>query len=399
MIPSIIKRKQGFGRNPFTGLKDPSDPSKGQKKIIVEFSSPNIAKPFHAGHLRSTIIGGFLANLYEVAGWNVYRMNYLGDWGKQYGLLALGFAKYGSEESLAADPINHLFHVYVKISSDLAAEKEEFKKLEDAEEDVTGKKAAGLDEQARAYFKAMCDNDEKAIAQWKKFRDLSITKYKSTYARLNIHFDEYCGESQVEQERMDETARILEKRGITEESEGATIVDFSKHVPGKVGKSLERPVLKKKDGTTLYLTRDISELIKRDEKHHFDKIFYVVAAAQDLHLKQLFKIIELMGRTDLASRAQHINFGQVQGMSTRRGNVVFLDSILNDVGETMHEVMRKNKVKYAQVENPDATADILGISAVMCQDMSGKRYVLQCHLSTHRLTDTVSTITHTTQLR
>lgn len=373
LIPSILKKKQAFGRNPFTGLRDPSDPSKGRKKVIIEFSSPNIAKPFHPGHLRSTIIGGFLANLYEVAGWNVYRMNYLGDWGKQYGLLALGFAKYGSEESLAVDPINHLFDVYVKINKDLAAEKEEFKKLEEAGEDVTAKKAAGLDEQARAYFKAMCDNDEKAIAQWKKFRDLSITKYKLTYARLNIQFDEYCGESQVEQERMDATAKILGEKGITEESEGATIINFSKHVPGKEGKALERPVIKKKDGTALYLTRDISEMIKRDETHHFDKMYYVVAAAQDLHLKQLFKIIELMGLKDLASRVQHINFGQVQGMSTRKGTVKFLDSILDDVSETMHEVMRKNEVKYAQVEDPAATADILGISAVMCQDMSGKR--------------------------
>lgn len=386
IVPSILKKKQSFGRNPFTGLKDPSDPSKGQKKIIVEFSSPNIAKPFHAGHLRSTIIGGFLANLYEAAGWNVYRMNYLGDWGKQYGLLALGFAKFGSEERLKEDPIGHLFDVYVKINQDLKAEKEEFERLEQAGEDVTAKKAAGLDEQARAYFKAMTDNNEKAIAQWKRFRDLSITKYKTTYARLNIHFDEYCGESQVEQERMDATAKILEEKGITEESDGALIVDFIKHVPGKAGKSLERPILKKKDGTALYLTRDISEMIKRDENHRFDKMFYVVAAAQDLHLKQLFKIIELMGNKDLASRVQHINFGNVQGMSTRKGNVVFLDSILDDVGETMHAVMRKNEGKYSQVENPAATADILGISAVMVQDMTGKRYVI--HQISNLLTNT-----------
>lgn len=318
-----------------------------------------------------------MANLYEAVGWDVYRMNYLGDWGKQYGLLALGFAKYGSEEQLTQNPIQHLFEVYVKISSDLAAEKEELKKLEEAGEDVTAKKAASLDEEARSYFKAMTDGDEKALAQWKRFRDFSIVKYKDTYARLNIRFDEYCGESQVEQSRMDETAKILEEKGITEESEGAIIVNFAKLVPGKPGKSLERPILRKKDGTALYLTRDVSELIKRDETHHFDKMYYVVAAAQDLHLKQLFKIIELMGHKDLASRVQHINFGQVQGMSTRRGNVVFLDSILDDVGETMHGVMRKNEAKYAQVENPDATADILGISAVMVQDMRGKRYVFR----------------------
>jgi arginyl-tRNA synthetase len=373
LIPSILKNKSAFGRNPYLGLKDPQDPSKGKKKIIIEFSSPNIAKPFHAGHLRSTIIGGFLANLYEAAGWDVVRMNYLGDWGKQYGLLALGYAKYGKQERLESDPIIHLFEVYVAINNDLAAEKEKFKELEAAGQDITEAKAKGLDEQARGYFKAMTDRDEKALAQWKLFRDLSIKKYKETYARLNISFDEYSGESQVPEDLMEKTAKIMADKGISEVSEGAVIVDFSKHIPGKPGKSLERPIIKKKDGTALYLTRDISEMLQREEKYHFDHMIYVVAAAQDLHLKQLFKIIELMGYKDLAAKVQHVNFGQVQGMSTRKGTVVFLDSILNDVGEKMHEVMRKNEAKYEQVENPEQVADILGISAVMVQDMSGKR--------------------------
>jgi arginyl-tRNA synthetase len=356
-------------------LKDPEDASKGRKRIIIEFSSPNIAKPFHAGHLRSTIIGGFLSNLYEGAGWDVVRVNYLGDWGKQYGLLALGFEKYGNEEALKVDPINHLFEIYVAINKDLTAEKEEIKELEAVGKDASHIKNEGLDEQARRYFKAMTDNDEKAIAQWARFRDLSIKRYKETYARLNINFDDYSGESQVKQERMDFAAKKMADMGVSEESEGAVIVDFTKHVPGKAGKSLERPIIKKKDGTALYLTRDISEMMQRDDKYHFDHMIYVVASAQDLHLKQLFKIIELMGYPDLAAKCQHINFGLVQGMSTRKGNVKFLDDILRDVGEKMHEVMQKNQSKYEQVENPLATADILGISSVMVQDMSGKRYV------------------------
>lgn len=373
LIPLILKRDKTFGQNQYLGLKDPQDESKGRKRIIVEFSSPNIAKPFHAGHLRSTIIGGFLSNLYEGTGWDVIRVNYLGDWGKQYGLLALGFEKYGSEEALKADPIQHLFEIYVKINVDLTAEKAEIKKLEEAGKDASQLKNEGLDEQARRYFKAMTDNDEKALAQWAHFRDLSITRYKETYARLNIHFDDYSGESQVKQEKMDETAEKLAEKGISEESEGAVIIDFTKHVPGKPGKSLERPIIKKKDGTALYLTRDISEMLQRVEKYHFDHMIYVVASQQDLHLKQLFKIIELMGYKDIASKVQHINFGLVQGMSTRKGTVKFLDDILNDVGEKMHEVMQKNQTKYEQVENPHATADILGISSVMVQDMSGKR--------------------------
>jgi arginyl-tRNA synthetase len=289
--------------------------------------------------------------------------------------LALGFEKYGNEEALTADPINHLYEIYVHINKDLTAEKDQIKELETAGKNDEAQKIKdeGLDEQARRYFKAMTDNDETAIAQWARFRELSITRYQKTYARLNIHFDDYSGESQVKQERMDESAQKMADMGVSEESEGAVIVDFAKHIPGKAGKSLERPVIKKKDGTALYLTRDISEMMQREDKYHFDHMIYVVASAQDLHLKQLFKIVELMGYKDLAAKVQHINFGLVLGMSTRKGTVKFLDDILRDVGEKMHEVMRKNQAKYEQVENPDAVADILGISSVMVQDMSGKR--------------------------
>lgn len=364
-----------YGQNKSLGLKDPKDPSKGRKRIVIEFSSPNIAKPFHAGHLRSTIIGGFLANLYQGAGWDVIRINYLGDWGKQYGLLALGFEKYGDEAALSKDPINHLFEIYVKINNDLAAEKEKIEALtkEGKEAEAKELKDTGLDEQARGYFKKMTDGDPAALAQWKRFRDLSIVRYKQTYARLNIHFDEYSGESQVSEEAMAATAKRLAELGISEESDGAVIIDFSKHVPGKAGKSLEKPIIRKKDGTALYLTRDISELLARHEKYQFDHMIYVVAAAQDLHLRQLFKIIELLGHKDIAAKVQHINFGLVLGMSTRKGTVKFLDDILRDVADKMHEVMRKNQDKYSQVENPEATADTVGISSVMIQDMTGKR--------------------------
>lgn len=288
-------------------------------------------------------------------------------------MLALGFGKYGSEEALLADPINHLYEIYVKINVDLKAEKEEIAKLEAEGKDASQLKNEGLDEQARRYFKAMTDKDEKALALWARFRELSIKRYKETYARLNIHFDDYSGESQVKQENMDAAAKKMEEMGISEESEGAVIVNFSKHIQGKAGKSLERPIIKKKDGTALYLTRDISEMLQRREKYNFDHMIYVVASAQDLHLKQLFKIIEMMGYKDLAKQVQHINFGLVLGMSTRKGTAKFLDDILRDVADKMHEVMQKNQTKYEQVENPLAVADILGISSVMVQDMSGKR--------------------------
>lgn len=288
--------------------------------------------------------------------------------------MALGYEKYGDAEALERDPINHLYEIYVKINVDLTNEKTKITELEANGGDATELKNNGLDEQARRYFKAMCDNDEKGIAQWKHFRELSIKRYKATYARLNIHFDDYSGESQVSQEKMDISAKIMAEKGVSTESDGAVLVDFAALIPGKAGKNLEKPIIRKKDGTALYLTRDITEMLQRDEKYNFDHMIYVVACQQDLHLKQLFKIVELMGFTDLAKRVQHINFGMVQGMSTRKGTVKFLDDILRDVGEHMHEVMKKNQNKYEQVVDPAATADILGISSVMVQDMSGKRY-------------------------
>ena len=377
LIPTIQNRGKKYGQNPHNGLRDPNDPNSGKKKIIVEFSSPNIAKPFHAGHLRSTIIGGFLAKLYDGAGWDVNRINYLGDWGKQYGLLALAWEKWGDEEALLADPINHLFNLYVRINADMSVEKEAIAAKKAAGEDISALEDNCLDEQARKYFKKMVDGDPSAVALWQRFRDLSIVKYRNTYARLNIEFDVYSGESQVPEEDMEKAAKILAEKNISEDSNGAMLINFSKHVPGKPGKSLEKAIVRKKDGTALYLTRDISELKNRHDKYNFDQMIYVVASAQDLHLKQLFKTVELMGYEDIAKKCQHINFGLVLGMSTRRGTVKFLDDILGDVAEKMHEVMKKNEDKYAQIENPEAVADILGISSVMVQDMSGKRYV--CH--------------------
>ncbi|PTB80855.1 arginyl-tRNA synthetase [Trichoderma longibrachiatum ATCC 18648] len=373
LIPMIRSLGEEYGRNRFNGLRDPKDPSQGKKRIIVEFSSPNVAKPFHAGHLRSTIIGSFLANLYEGSGWDVVRMNYLGDWGKQYGLLALAYEKYGNEEALLKDPIDHLFKLYVQINAEMTAEKEAIEAQKKEGKDVTELEANSLDEQARRYFKRMTDRDPEVLKQWQKFRDLSIERYKKTYARLNIAFDKYSGESQVSEEAMAKLAVEMEEKGISRVDNGATLVDFTQLLPGKEGKRLGVAVIRKRDGTALYLTRDVCELLSRYETYKYDKMIYVVASAQDLHLKQLFEIVKLLGYKDIAERCQHINFGLVLGMSTRKGTVKFLDDILRDCADHMHETMKKNQEKYAQVENPEATADILGISSVMVQDMSGKR--------------------------
>lgn len=322
------------------------------KKIIIEFSSPNIAKPFHAGHLRSTIIGGFLSNLYEKAGWDVTRINYLGDWGKQFGLLAVGFEKYGDELKLETDPINHLFEVYVKVNKDITDEG-----------DVEG----GTNDKARAYFKRMEDGDEEALKMWRKFRDLSIEKYVDTYSRLNIKYDVYSGESQVSQESMKNVIKLFGEKGLVHEDRGAKLIDLT-----KFNKKLGKCLVEKSDGTSLYLTRDVGEAMKRYEQFHFDKMIYVIASQQDLHTAQFFEILKQMG-FDWAKNLEHVNFGMVQGMSTRKGTVVFLDNILEETKDKMHEVMKKNETKYAQIEDPEKIADLIGVSAVMIQDMQSKR--------------------------
>ncbi|GAA5834143.1 hypothetical protein JCM5353_005552 [Sporobolomyces roseus] len=332
---SLLK-KNGYGTN---------KSGKG-KSIIVEFSSPNIAKPFHAGHLRSTIIGAFLANLYEANGFDVLRMNYLGDWGKQFGILAVGFEKYGSEEKLKEDAITHLYEVYVKINAD-------------------GETDESIHERAREFFVKMEAGDEQAVGLWKKFRDLSIVKYKETYARLNIYFDIYSGESQVSQSSQTTALDTLQASGIVEESQGALIVDLEKY---KLGKTIVR----KKDGTSVYITRDIGGAWERYEKYKFDKMVYVVASQQDLHLSQFFKVLDLMGYP-WSKTLQHVNFGMVLGMSTRKGTAVFLEQILNESKRVMHEVMQKNEAKYNAIEDPEFTSDKLGITAVKIQDMSAKR--------------------------
>lgn len=353
VTPDVLKRGSEYGSAPLG--KD--------KTVLVEFSSPNIAKPFHAGHLRSTIIGGFLSNLYERLGWKVIRMNYLGDWGKQFGVLAVGFKKYGSEEELAENPIQHLFHVYVKINQDIAAEKEESEKT-----GVPLDEKTSTDGQARAFFKRMEDGDKEALALWRKFRELSIKRYINTYARLNIKYDVYSGESQVGTKTMDMVMEELKEKKLVHKDRGAVLVDFKQLGKKKLGKVL----VEKSDGTSLYVTRDLGAAIERKEKYKFDKMIYVIASQQDLHVKQFFTILDMLGYK-WAKDLVHVNFGMVLGMSTRKGTVVFLDDILENVQERMLEIMKKNKEKFVQVEDPKEVADQIGISAVMIQDMQAKR--------------------------
>ncbi|KAG0086106.1 Arginyl-tRNA synthetase [Podila epicladia] len=322
------------------------DPTVGKGQVVaIDYSSPNIAKPFHGGHLRGTILGNFTTRLLRGFGYKVIGINYLGDWGKQYGLLAVGFERYGSEEKLLEDPIKHLFDVYVRVNQD-------------------AKENEAVHDEARAYFKKMEDGDEAALKIWSRFRDLSIVKYKDIYARLNIAFDVYSGESQVT-DGMERALKMLHEKKLLTESDGALIVDLTAYKLGVC-------VVQKKDGTTLYITRDIGAALERYEKYGFEHMYYIVASQQDLHLKQLFKILELLG-FEWAKKVTHLNFGMVGGMSTRKGTVVFLEDILEETRDSMHEVMKKNEHKYAQIEDPLQVADNIGISAIMIQDASARR--------------------------
>ncbi|KAF7327583.1 DALR-1 domain-containing protein [Mycena kentingensis (nom. inval.)] len=316
------------------------------KKVVIEYSSPNIAKSFHVGHLRSTIIGGFLANLYKACGWDVVSMNYLGDWGTQFGLIATGFEKYGSDEELQKDAIKHLFEVYVKVNKDADADPE-------------------VKAEAARWFKRMEDGDESALKNWRVWRELSVKKYTEEYDGLNITFDEYTGESMVGKEWQDKALNKLEELGLIEDVDGAKIVNLEKW-------KMQKAVLRKRDGTSIYLTRDIGAAIERYEKYKFDKMIYVVSAQQDLHLAQFFKILELM-QFPWAPTLQHVNYGLVQGMSTRKGTVVFLNQIIREAAVVMHEQMQKNEEKYKAVEDPETVSREIGITGVKIQDMQAKR--------------------------
>lgn len=327
------------------------------KTVVVEYSSPNMAKPFHAGHLRSTIIGNFLKNVYVALGYNTVAMNYLGDWGTQYGMMAVGFDKYGDEQKLQESPLQHLYEVYVAINK-------ESKEQEEAEEKLPA--GESIKDRARHHFKLMEAGDPAALQIWQRFRDISIEKSKGIYARMNVTFDVYSGESCYPLSKQQEVIELLEAKGllVTEES-GARVIDLTKYKLGKV-------VFQKSDGSLLYIARDIAAALDRSRTYGFNKMIYVVASQQQLHFQQLFKVLELLEFAPVKD-CVHVNFGMVKGMSTRKGTAVFLEDILDAAREENLEVMQKNEEKFKEVENPEYTADVVGISAVVIQDLTAKR--------------------------
>ncbi|XP_068087231.1 probable arginine--tRNA ligase, mitochondrial [Hyperolius riggenbachi] len=314
---------------------------------LVEYSSPNIAKKFHVGHLRSTIIGNFIANLKEAVGNKVVRMNYLGDWGFQFGLLGAGFSKFGCSEKLRAYPLEHLFEVYVKVNAE-AEQDEEMKQC------------------AQDFMQKLENGDPEAVSLWTHFRDLSIEEYSKVYKRLGCQFDEYSGES-LYKEKAQDVINLLKSKGLLQKSSNDTgIVDLSK--PGDRELSNYSTVMRS-DGTSLYITRDIAAAIDRMEKYGFDEMIYVTDKSQEGHFEHLFQILKLLGKEQV-DRCQHVMFGRVQGMQTRRGGVIFLEDVLDEARSRMLQNMANTETSKA-TEDPADVAEKIGIAALIVQDFKG----------------------------
>uniref|UniRef100_A0AAQ5XCN3 Probable arginine--tRNA ligase, mitochondrial n=1 Tax=Amphiprion ocellaris TaxID=80972 RepID=A0AAQ5XCN3_AMPOC len=311
---------------------------------LVEYSSPNIAKKFHAGHLRSTVIGNFIANLKQSLGNNVIRMNYLGDWGMQFGLLGAGFGQFGCLEKLKQNPLQHLFEVYVQVN----------KEAEHSED---------IKQAAREFFRQLEQHESQAVSLWKQFREITVREYQRVYQRLGIHFDVYSGES-FHQDQAQEVLQQLQSRGLLKTSEkGTGVVDLS--LDGDMSNVC---TVLRSDGTTLYITRDIAAAINRKEMYNFDEMIYVTDKSQENHFSQLFQILLSMGHS-WAQRCRHVSFGLVQGMKTRTGEVVFLEDVLDEARARMLHNMSQSTTKT--MDNPEDTAEKVGISALIIQDFRG----------------------------
>ncbi|MBL3641508.1 arginine--tRNA ligase [Bacillus sp. RHFB] len=316
----------------------------GQGNVVIDYSSPNIAKPFSMGHLRSTVIGNALANIAEKNGYNAVRINHLGDWGTQFGKLIVAYKLWGDKEAIEASPIQELLKIYVKFH-------------ERAETDES------LNEQARASFKSLEDGDEEALALWKWFRDASLKEFETIYDLLGIRFDSYAGEA-FYNDKMDAVVGELKEKGLLALSEGAYVVQLEDMPPCLITKT---------DGATLYATRDLAAAMYRKKLYEAKKTFYVVGNEQSLHFKQLFNVIGKMGY-EWSKDLQHVAFGMMlkdgKKMSTRKGKVVLLADVLAEAIET---AKRNIEEKNQALEQKELVARQVGVGAVIFNDLKNNR--------------------------
>lgn len=316
------------------------------KTVLVEYSSPNIAKPFHIGHLFSTAVGNSLARIYKFLGYNVQSLNHLGDWGTQFGKLISAYKRWGNAEVIAKDPINELLKIYVKFH-------------EEAE------KHPELEDEAREYFKKLEDGDEETTQLWKYFRDQSLVEFKRVYDMLGVSFDSYNGEA-FYSDKMDEVVNMLRDAGLLTESEGAQVIDLS-------DMNIPPCIILKSDGATIYATRDIAAALYRHRTYNFDKNIYVVGLPQSLHFKQIFETMKRAG-WEWSKDCVHVGFGLVKlpgkNMSTRHGDVVFLEDVLNESIEKTRSIIENNG---SNVSDIDDVSKKIGIGAVLYTFLKNSR--------------------------
>jgi arginyl-tRNA synthetase len=315
-----------------------------QENVVIDYSSPNIAKPFSMGHLRSTVIGNALANIAEKNGYNAVRINHLGDWGTQFGKLIVAYKLWGDKEAIEASPIQELLKIYVK-----------FHEMAETNE--------SLNEQARASFKSLEDGDEEVLTLWRWFRDASLKEFNTIYDLLDISFDSYAGES-FYNDKMNIVIEELKEKGLLTLSDGAYVVEMEDLPPCLITKT---------DGATLYATRDLAAAMYRKKQYDAKKIFYVVGNEQSLHFKQLFCVIEKMGY-DWSKDLQHVPFGMMlkngKKMSTRKGKVVLLADVLAEAIKTAkHNIEEKNPA----LEQKELVAKQVGVGAVIFNDLKNDR--------------------------
>lgn len=321
-----------------------------EKTIVIDFSSPNIAKPFGIAHLRTTMIGNALYHIYKKLGFDVVRVNHLGDWGTQFGKVILAYKMWGEEKEFLKDPISTLYDLYVRFH-------------------IEAEKDPKLEEEARAWFKKLEDGDKEASQLWEKFRECSLKEFGRVYQMLGIEFDSYAGES-FYNKYMDQTIEEIKAKGLAEISQDALIVNLEKF-------GLPPCLLKKKDEATLYATRDIAAAIYRYNTYHFHRNIYVVGTAQKLHFQQVFRVLELMGYP-WAKDCVHVDFGWIKfkqemtstPMSTRKGNIILLEDVLNKSIQLAEKIIEE---KNPDLENKDEVANDVGIGAIIFADLSTRR--------------------------
>jgi len=373
LLPFILDRKTTYGNDSAIGLRNLSSPEQGRKKLLVEFSSPNITSEFQGKHLRSTIIGAFVSNFHENLGWITTRINYLGDWGKDTALLKVGWEKFGNDAEYEVNPIGHLFDVFHQITELFQPEKAASKQARDEAAKHgrdEGEAQAGIENQGifaerNAAFKKLEAGDEEAVAFLKRVRDINIETYKDFYSQLGVKFDDYTGESQVTTAAMAEVEQMLKEKGICTESAGACVVHMQ-----DIGLKAGTAIIRDRTGATTYLLRDLAAVLERSRKYEFDKMIIVAANDNGVHFTHVHHILKALDLADLADKVQHLRFSEVSKMAEKLVKGYKPQAIIGHCEEAMSAGLEADAEKASIFRGPADSAKALGVAALIAQELS-----------------------------